>query len=191
MNTRIDFFIQNQSGVNLTFELFNAINCFATVTNPAYAVPGFDYKAFPSVLTSGTPVTSPPYGVVTFGENGDIFILDNTGAQRGIINCISYPYRHLIEDMKDMLITIHKIRFNVSNAAQLIQPITRFENTPLTRITKEITYNPTINPNNVSPTKNDFIQEININPNTGLKWVQLAGTISSLTMEATIKKTFL
>ena len=54
---------------------------------------------------------------------------------------------------------------------QLVQKITKFIKRPLTGKDDKIEYTVTIDPNNVNPTLNDFVQDMLITPETGLTFL--------------------
>jgi len=152
-------------------ELFNALNSFLYTKNNSYSglatggAINYDVAGVP-----GLPTTVD--GKVFFNLFGEGYsICYNTGATACLMVCDKYPYRASLEYLKTRSIKITMLRMTSADPLQLVQKITKFIKRPLTGKDDKIEYTVTIDPNNVNPTLNDFVQDMLITPETGLSFL--------------------
>lgn len=123
-----DLTMQNTTGGQLKFELFNSIGSFVRkqrldlIVNPAVAL--VPLTSLEGLLAAGA-------GVVGFNKTGDLIATGAGAAVALKVSCPQQSYQSLLEYSKKKSFVIDAIRMTVQTPAQIDNAITHFQSTVL------------------------------------------------------------
>lgn len=131
----ISITMQNLSGAKQTVELFNAIQNMVTIENPSAWLYGQAFKPFAFDFTfyaiagivnaaDKTGERAVIFPNVIFYSGGNMIYYGTqtvsawatTNTNKVVISCGQVPYQRLMEDMKDMVLRVSKIRMQYTTA---------------------------------------------------------------------------
>jgi hypothetical protein len=131
----ISITIQNLSGAKQTVELFNAIQNMVAIENPSAWLYGQAFKPFSFGVTfyalagvvnaaDKTAERAVTFPNVIFYSGGNMIYYGTqtvsawatTNTNQVVISCGQVPYQRLIEDLKDMVLRVSKIRMQYTTA---------------------------------------------------------------------------
>lgn len=113
--------ITNQSTtLNLTAELFNALNSFLLAQNTTYA------NGVVTYVPSGGIVAADGTGVCGFTKDGHVVVTGTSGDHDLSITCEEIAYKALLESSKIRPFIVEKLRMSFTTAGQIDNKVTYF-----------------------------------------------------------------
>lgn len=183
---RLNLTFVNYTANEVTIELFNALNSWAYATaKDQRQLNTINYDLKPFGIYPAPVDALKLAGMILFNQYGGIQITENVnGNDIAQIYCDEYPYKSVLEAMKQIKIMIKKITIVTdANTTQLTKPIIRFERKPLSYDYKEEFYNVTINPTNFQPLLNEFKKDILIDGKSGLFYFIAPNTVAKWSID--------
>jgi len=127
---QVNVSLQNNAAVALTFELFNWMNSFTKILNPAYATGNWAY--IPLLTYEGLALSASQFdGTVGFDQVGNVQIKGHHAVPdgSGVIACSTSPYRAFFEASSIIPFSVSMIRMTFTSDAQIDNEMIWFQKT--------------------------------------------------------------
>lgn len=123
---QLNVVVTNSAAVQLTAEIFSALDSVVTRKKAEYATGNYLY--IPKLSYEGLALTT-NYGTVGFTQDGFLHVKGGMGESDMTIGCGEYPYNSLLESTKTLPLKVSFLRYTVTTDAQISNNITWFKRT--------------------------------------------------------------